>query len=131
LAAWLITLSFIIDNYWSSNSNLQTVKKKMSRYVQGAENDFTALFSDSNFTQSLKANRITTKMVEKLSKKRYYLYTYKRDNAGRLVMQLWNTQYVLPDSGIIRSSLKTGFAELPNGFYTWNKYDSAGIFSIA
>jgi signal transduction histidine kinase len=131
LAAWLITLSFIIDNYWSSNSNLQTVKKKMSRYVQGAENDFTALFSDSNFTQSLKADKITTKMVEKLSKKRYYLYTYKRDNTGRLVMQLWNTQYVLPDSGIIRSSLKTGFAELPNGFYTWNKYDSAGIFSIA
>jgi signal transduction histidine kinase len=131
LSAWLITLSFIIDNYWSSNSNLQTVKKKMSRHVHGAENDFLALFSDSNFTRSLKTDRITTEMVEKLTRKPYYLYTYKRDNSGRLVMQLWNTQYVIPDSGIIRSSLKTGFAELPNGFYTWNKYDSAGIFSIA
>jgi hypothetical protein len=38
---------------------------------------------------------------------------------------------VLPDSGIIRSSLKSGFAALPNGFYVWNKLDSAGIFAVA
>jgi hypothetical protein len=111
--------------------NLQTVKKKMSRYVHGAEKDFTALFSDTSFYPKFKDKQDYHRNGEGPGSKPYYLYTYKKDNSGRLVMQLWNTQYVLPDSGIISSSLKTGFAELPNGFYTWNKYDSSGIFAIA
>ncbi len=131
LAAWLITLSFIIDNYWSANSNLQTVTKKMNRYVHGAEKDFVRLFSDTAFVQNIRKRAISEELGRELKEKPYYLFAYSRDSAGELNMQFWNTQYVLPDSGIISSSLKTGFAELPNGFYAWNKHDSAGIFAVA
>jgi signal transduction histidine kinase len=131
LAAWLVTLSFIIDNYWSANSNLQSVTKKMNRYVHNSEKDFIKLFADTAFVNSIRKGAVSTTMAEKLGKKQYYLFAYNRNRQGELAMRFWNTQYVLPDSGIIRSSQETGFAELPNGFYAWNKQDSAGIFAIA
>ena len=131
LAAWLVTLSFIVDNYWSTNSNLQSVKKKMNSYVHGAEKDFFKLLSDSEFTAALQHDRLNESMLLKMRSKPYYLYVYNKDDSGRLTLQQWSTQYVLPDSGIINSVQKAGFAQLPNGFYVWNKYDSAGNYAIA
>lgn len=130
LAAWLITLSFIIDNYWSVNSNLQSVQKKMNRYVHAAERDFADLYGDTAFLRSIKSSNPPPAFVKELREKPYYLFTYRTDRAGKLKMQFWNTQYVLPDSGSVGSSLKAGFANLPNGFYVWNKKDSAGVLAI-
>ena len=130
LAAWLVTLSFIIDNYWSANSNLLSVQKKMNSYVQDAEKDFSALLSDSNFTRAAKQKRLHNTLRAALQQKSYYLFLYRHSNSGYPVLQHWNTQYVLPDTGIITSSARSGFAQLPNGLYVWNRHDSAGILAV-
>jgi signal transduction histidine kinase len=131
LAAWLVTLSFLINNYWSSNSNLPSVQKKMTEYVQQSERDFSTLFTDSNLQPVLKGGNINAQQQKMLLSKKYDLFIYKTDTSASLALKYWNTQEVLPDSIIIHSPLKAGFAHLPNGFYVWNKWDSAGIFSIA
>ncbi|RYF90328.1 MAG: hypothetical protein EOO03_03920, partial [Chitinophagaceae bacterium] len=46
VAAWLVTLSFLINNYWSSFSSLRTVHKEMNNYVQKGEKDFNKLLQD-------------------------------------------------------------------------------------
>ncbi|MFZ4769769.1 MAG: hypothetical protein ACOYLO_06275, partial [Ferruginibacter sp.] len=46
-AAWLITLSFLINNYWFSYSNLTSVQRKMTGYVNKAEKDFSEFTKDS------------------------------------------------------------------------------------
>ena len=47
IAAWVITIAIIIDNYWSVNSSLFSVQKTVSTYIHKAENDFKKLNNDS------------------------------------------------------------------------------------
>ena len=131
IAAWLVTLSFLINNYWSSSSTLQSVQHKMNGYVQKAEKDFLEVLKDSSFKKLLNGRKVSEAQQEMLLAKNYYLFLYQKDSSGSYDLSYWNTQHVIPDSGIIGSSLKAGFAQLPNGFYVWNKFDSAGLLSIA
>lgn len=131
VAAWLITLSFIIDNYWAANSTEKTVVNKLNNYVQSAENDFYRTVNDSAFLNTVKNNKVTDEYLKDLLKKKYYLFSFTRTDTGTLRLVLWNSQYVLPDSGITNSSQSTGFAQLQNGFYVWNKKDSAGVLSVS
>lgn len=131
LAAWLITLSFIIDNYWSASSNEKNVVRKLNNYVQDAEKDFYNTIADSDYIKKVRNKKITDEYLKELLQKPYYLFTYTRNDTGALHLTLWNSQYVLPDSGIINSSKKSGFAQLPNGFYVWNRHDSAGMISVS
>ena len=129
IVAWLVTLSFLINNYWSSYSNLKAVQKKMTGYIQTAEKDFIAMAADGSFKNLMQDS--LSEDLSKVSKKDYCLFLYNLDSTAALHLSYWNTQKVLPDSGIIYSALKAGFAQLPNGFYVWNKSDSAGILAIA
>ncbi|HSN61397.1 MAG TPA: hypothetical protein VLR49_10710, partial [Ferruginibacter sp.] len=131
IAAWLVTLSFLINNYWSSSSTLQTVQYNMNGYVQKAEKDFLDVLHDSSFKKLFNGYEVPEAQQEKLLAKNYFLFLCKKDSSASYDLQYWNTQHVLHDSGIIGSSLKAGFAQLPNGFYVWNKFDSAGLLSIA
>ena len=92
LAAWLVTLSFIVDNYWSTNSNLQSVTKKMNSYVHGAETDFVELLSDTVFANALQHNQLTEDMLLNMRSKPYYLYVYYKVDSARLALQQWSTQ---------------------------------------
>jgi hypothetical protein len=40
IAAWLITVSFIIDNYWSKNSTVENVHKQVEKYIGDFELNF-------------------------------------------------------------------------------------------
>lgn len=131
VAAWLITISFIIDNYWSSNSTQANVVKKLNTYVHNAENDFHETVHDTGYINNVKANNISDKYLKSLQEKSYYLFSYTKTDSLNHKLVLWNTQYILPDLGIIHSSHKSGFAQLLNGFYVWNRQDSAGVISIA
>jgi two-component system, NtrC family, nitrogen regulation sensor histidine kinase NtrY len=129
LVAWLVTLSFLINNYWSSYSNLTAVQHKMTGYIQSAEKDFMGMAANGTFKSLVRRDSLVEE-PQKIAED-YYLFLYNMDSAGALQLNYWNTQNVLPDSGITFSSLKAGFATLPNGFYVWNKLDSAGILAIA
>ncbi|MBC7867206.1 MAG: hypothetical protein H7X88_06715, partial [Gloeobacteraceae cyanobacterium ES-bin-316] len=131
IAAWLITLSFLINNYWSSYSTLQSVQKTMNSYVQDAEADFRTVLSDPGFDAVQKGKPFTDEQQQMLTGRNYFIFFYKKNSAAAFNLQYWNTQQVLPDAGITGSSLKVGFAELANGFYVWNKSESAGVLAIA
>lgn len=131
LAAWLITLSFIIDNYWSASSNEKNVVRKLNNYVQDAETDFYKTIDDSDYIKNIQNKKVSDEYLKSLLEKPYYLFSYTKNDTGGLSLTLWNSQYVLPDSGIINTTKKNGFAQLPNGFYVWNRQDSAGMISIS
>ncbi len=131
VAAWLITLSFIIDNYWSSTSNIKAVQNKMSNYVNDAETDFIKTLYDSSFRQHMERTAMTEKKEALLQKKDYFIYLYKKKLFSQPSLQYWSSQTVLPDDGILASPQKAGFAQLSNGFYVWNKVANAKTFAIA
>ena len=47
IAAWLVTLSFIVDNYWSANSSIHSVQSKISTYIHKQEKDLKKLSKDT------------------------------------------------------------------------------------
>ena len=53
-AAWLITLSFIVDNYWSGNSSPHALQKIINSYILQQENDFDLLIKDTAAEMSSK-----------------------------------------------------------------------------
>ena len=131
VAAWLITISFIIDNYWSANSNTKTVQDNVTVYVQKAEKDFKNTLQDKSFMPLLLSGRFEESFLKELTAKKYFLFFYKTDSLQKPVLQYWNTQTILPDTAIVASAEAIGFAKLSNGYYVWNKKDSGGILSIA
>ncbi len=130
IAAWLVTLSFLINNYWSSYSSLQSVQKHTTRYVQHAEEDFARLLQNPDVIGLARSQGKNDRLRQDLLEENFFLFLYEKlpDSLG---LHYWNTQTVLPDEGIIAAPGRAGFAELQNGFYVWNKIDSAGVYAIA
>jgi signal transduction histidine kinase len=131
VAAWLITLSFIIDNYWSSTANIKVVQKKMNHYIHDAENDFSKLLNNDGFRKHMERTAMSEQKQDLLQKKDFFIYLYKTQSSGKRSLQYWSTQTVLPDEGILASPHKAGFAQLSNGFYVWNKIVNSKTFAIA
>ncbi|MCP9752248.1 PAS domain-containing sensor histidine kinase [Ferruginibacter sp. HRS2-29] len=131
VAAMLFTISFVSDNYWSVNYNLSSETKRMNEYVIGHEKDFKKLLTDKEIFFKIRNEKSDEESLGKLISQKYFVFFYKKDPAGIPVLRYWNTQYILPGPDILQSPAKAGFATLPNGYYVWNKTDSAGIISIA
>lgn len=72
VAAWLIILSFIIENYWSSTSNIKAVQNKMNDYVNDAETDFIKILYDSSFRQHMERTAMSEKKEALLQQKDYF-----------------------------------------------------------
>ncbi len=101
----------------------------MGSYVEKAEVDFAELMQDTAYVP-LRSGKVVPQQLASLTNRNYFIYFYQPDSSGKYSLQYWNTQQVLPDSGILESSLKAGFAQLANGFYVWNKLDTAGTIAI-
>ncbi len=130
-AAWLLTLSVIIDNYWSASSSVNSVQKKITSYIQRAEKDFIKLTSDSLTVKKILSGQMDESILKDLKKRDYFLFFYNYDPAGESHLMAWNTQQVLPTAGLLFLQGKSGFVQLQNGFYVWNSLDLNGGKALA
>ena len=121
IAAWLITISFIIDNYWSDNSSAQAVQKNIASYIHEQEHDFNSISSDTAFLNRLILKKYDEAYLNSLTQKKYFFYLYQLNEAGEYNPVFWSTQAVLPSSEILHGTDSTGFVLLPNGYYVWRK----------
>lgn len=121
VAAWLITISFIIDNYWSGNSSLTAVQKNIQAYVQKEEKDFDNTLKDTAVINKLLSKNYDDVFLDDLTHKKYFLYLYFVNDIGLYNIIFWNTQAAQPTEAILQSTEKTGFVKLANGYYAWRK----------
>ena len=131
IAAWLITLSFIIENYWSGNATVKTVQKKIEDQIQHQEKDFEGLISDTSFIQALEKNRYELHFLEYLAGKNYFLFHYHINGIGDKKLTFWNNNSVMPSVALLDSPGNAGFIQLPNGFYVWRKAQMSNELSLA
>ena len=131
LAAWLITLSFIIDNYWSGNSSVAAVQKNLSTYVQDQEKDFDSLISDSTVFNKIISGNYEEPFLQQLISKKYFFFIYFRNDIGINNLLFWNTQTVQPNEFLFNSSARSGFIKLSNGYYAWRKTNSGMNMALA
>lgn len=121
IAAWLITISFIIDNYWSGNSSVASVQKNIQGYVQKQEKDFESTVKDTAITNKLLSKKYGSDILENLIQKKYFFYLYFVNDIGLYNLVFWNSQVAQPTDAMLQSTEKTGFAKLSNGYYAWRK----------
>lgn len=126
-AAWLLTISFIIDNYWAASSSSKAVAKNLSQHIQTVQKDFGLLASDTQLQKEVYFNKLPEEKLDQLVQKKYFLFYYNR--AGKLLF--WNTQTILPDTSILNATDTLGFAKLQNGYYTWQKHTTSNLQLVA
>ena len=130
-AAWLITISFIIDNYWSGNASVDVVKKNMARYINDRENDFDHFAQDSAVINKIINKKYDETSLRLLIHKKYFIFIYRKNTRGVYNPVFWNTQVIEPDNMILGSGDKTAFTQLSNGYYVWRKAGFGDISIIA
>lgn len=131
LAAWFITISFVVDNYWSVNASLKTVQKDLSSYIHRQENDFLNLVNDHKTIDLVSKGNFSESFLQSLIKKKYFLFFYTNDAESRELLTCWNTQQVLPYPSLLYENRSKGFVKLQNGFYVWNKFHVKNVKAIA
>ncbi|MDB5203550.1 MAG: sensor histidine kinase [Ferruginibacter sp.] len=131
IAAWLITLSFIIDKYWSATSNLSTAQKQMNAYLHKAESDFDKTLEDSASLAAWAGGHYDEEALTNFTKKNYFIFQYLPDSSGQPTLKTWNTQTIIPAAAILYDTGTVGFIQLPNGYYVWKKAQQANRLVLA
>ncbi len=121
IAAWCITLSFIIDNYWADNSSVNSVKKKLETHIHQQEKNFSKFIKDTALLNKIASQKYDEFFLKSLIQKEQFLYLYQQKDVGVFNAIFWNTQSVMPSDSILNSTALSGFLKLPNGYYVWNK----------
>ena len=118
----MITISFIIDNYLTGNASPKTVAKNISSFIAEQQNDFASIASDTAVLNQLVSQRYDESMLQQLTSKKYYLFVYQTKNFGNHSNLLfWSTQVVDPSLALASMNQQTGFIQLSNGYYVWQK----------
>lgn len=131
LAGWFITISFVIDNYWSINASLNTVQKEISGNIHKRENDFIKLVNDSIAMDKIRSGDFSEQFLQGLIKKKYFVFFYSTDSTSHEALICWNTQQVLPYPSLLYEKRDKGFVKLQNGYYVWNRYNVKGVKALA
>ena len=130
-AAWLVTISFIIDNYWSGSSSPEAFQKKISSYIAKQENDFDAIAGDSSLINKIAKRKYNEALLKQLSEKEYFLFIFSENNNGFYDLLFWNTQVIDPTIQIFNMVGKSGFIQLANGNYVWRKNEINSLTVLA
>lgn len=130
-AAWLFTFAIIVDTYWSASSSVKTAQRQLNRYIHDAETDFQSLVADVHFIGAIRNGNYDDEFLKTLTEKKYFLYLYKTDTAVDNDLFFWNTQHVVPSAALLYLAGNSGFVQLQNGFYVWNRVVKNNVKAIA
>ena len=130
-AAWLVTISFIIDNYWSAKSSASAVQKTLAAYIQAQENDFDKLSADTGLINRITEKNYDEKLLKQLAGKKYFFFIYNKNDIGLYNLLFWNTQVIEPDGSIVVQQNKSGFTQMSNGYYAWRKQQIGSLTVLA
>lgn len=130
-AAWLVTISFIIDNYLAGNATEKSVAKNISAYIAEQENDFDAVAADTALLRSLAKTAYNEKTLQLITEKDYFLFLYRQNEPGIFNMVFWSTQVVDPIGTVSVMEGKSGYIQLANGYYVWRKSSFEDLTAVA
>ena len=130
VAAWLFTLSFIIDNYWSRTSTINTVQKSIERNIKTHQRRSEVLFKNRALINKIIDRDYNETELNKMVDNDYFIFIYKIIPFTQPQAIFWNTQVVAPDSTVFEKPDGTHFQKLANGWYVVNKksYETSSGF---
>jgi signal transduction histidine kinase len=116
-AAWLVTLSFIINDYWFKNSSLTNVQRNVGDAIHQQQDDFNKLCADTALLTEIENKQYNEDVLKQLVGKGYFFFIYSAEQN----LSFWNTQMIEPPASLLGSTHNEGFLSLANGYYVWQK----------
>ena len=116
IAAWLITFSFIIDNYWGGTTT-SGIQKSVQRDIQQKQKDFIDINKDTGLLTRLINKNYSEDLLQRFSDKKYFVFVYRYDTASAYTPVFWSTQIIQPDENILASNDSSYVSLLANGWY--------------
>jgi signal transduction histidine kinase len=120
-AAWLITFSFIINNYWGTTSTPKTVQRALEKDIQNRQKKFISFYKDSTLLNQFINHSYNKETLEKLHEEKDFLFIYKTDTVAENYPVFWSTQVIQPDETIIAHNDGSFISVLANGWYVADK----------
>lgn len=120
-SAWLFTISFIIDNYWSGTSTINVVQKRIQRDIQSHQKKTKAFINNTALINNIINRSYDDKELTDFVNKDYFFFIYRITPFNLPQPVFWNTQIILPDSTVLGKPDGTYFQKLINGWYVINK----------
>ncbi len=116
-AAWLLTIAFIVSNYWSVTSTPQAIQKSIQRELANEQRKADRFLNDTATINKLKSGKYDEDFLASIIKKTFYVFVYTEDTAGHPREIFWSTQDAAPDSHLIVSHRPKEFTRLNNGWF--------------
>ena len=113
-AAWLITLSFLANNYWRYYSSPRGVQHSLQQRLTEREKEFYRMAADTAGMRALANRNYSAEELEKLTgpDKDFYLFFYKGDWET-----FWTTDQIAFDNADIPAAEGSFFRKLQSGYY--------------
>ncbi len=133
-AAWLLTISFIIDNYWSGIATTNSVQKAIQKDILKKQKNIAKFYEDSLLVNKIVKGRYSQQELENLVEKKFFIFIYRTLPFNEKHPIFWNTQIVEPEAGILTDPDGTTFRQLKNGWYIIDKrkyqVDNSSLYEI-
>ena len=120
LAAWVYTLSFVFNNYWSQYASYKSVTASFQKDVKRREKAFNNFVADTTELSKLAQHRYNENSLKSTERQPVQIFLY-RATAATSPPAFWSTNAVLPLPEHV-STLPTGsLVQYGNGTYEFLK----------
>ncbi len=116
----MLTIAFIVDNYWYSSSSARYLRKHIESDVQQQEKSFDKFLTDTALLRRLSEQTYTEAEMNQFAntdKTPYCIFLYTVDDFGDFHLNYWNNQLALPGNDLLLSKEANKLVRLPNGQY--------------
>jgi two-component system nitrogen regulation sensor histidine kinase NtrY len=120
-SAWLFTISFIIDNYWSGTATINAVQKSIQRNIRVNQKKSKEFFNNTVLINKIINRSYDEKELNDFVGKDFFFFIYRIAPFAKPQPIFWNTQIILPDSTVLDKPDGNYFQELINGWYVTSK----------
>ncbi|MFS8082453.1 MAG: hypothetical protein ACMG51_03290, partial [Ginsengibacter sp.] len=116
-AAWLLTFSFIINNYWSSVSGPNAVRNIIQKDIHLQQKKAAAFLKDSAQISKIIRRDYNAKDFDQLLNSSLFIFCYRLPSPKYKSPIFWNTPVIMPDSSFSKLPVGGSFKKLINGWY--------------
>jgi two-component system, NtrC family, nitrogen regulation sensor histidine kinase NtrY len=111
-AAWLFTLAFVFNNYWSKSASPGNAQKALQNFIGQQEKAVAALWKDSSTAQFFKHRSWDETKEQFLNQQPYFIFLYDTTE-----LLFWNTNRVKPNAEYLDYSDGKYFIQAFAGYF--------------
>lgn len=116
-AAWLLTLAFIVNNYWSVTSTPDALRNSIQHSIQKKQKEIASFFQDSTQLNDIILKNYDENGLLRLTAMDFFIYAYQKDSFDVYHPIFWNTQEAEPEHTFLSSKEESKLVKLSNGWF--------------